>query len=99
MKKRIRLATLFFLLACAEGTPAARLELPLRIGLEPVRQALAAHLSAVYREGPCRFVSIEAPVLQPVDGRLHLAAPGAGALGLQVLGRCQNAAVWRGSMH
>ncbi len=96
---RIRLATLCFLIACAQGALAARLELPLRIPLEPVRQALAAHLSAVYREAPCRFVRVEAPSLQSVDGRLHLTAPGAAALGLQVLGKCQNAVAWRGSMH
>ncbi len=97
--KRIRLASLFFLVACAQGALGARLELPLRIPLEQVRQALAVHLSAVYREGPCRSVSIETPALQSVDGKLQVTAPGAAALGLQVLGQCQNAAVWRGSMH
>jgi hypothetical protein len=97
--KRIHLVLLCFLIVCAHGAWAARLELPLRIPLEPVRQALGEHLHAVYREGPCRFVRIETPVLRSVEGRLHLTAPGAGALGLQVLGKCQNAAAWRGSMH
>jgi hypothetical protein len=97
--KRIWLFILCLLIAWAHGASAAPLELPLRIPLEPVRQALAGHLNAVYREGPCRFVRIETPALRAVDGRLQLTAPGAGSLGLHILGKCQNAAAWRGSMH
>src|SRR5688572_12976867 len=78
---------------------AARLEIPLRVPLETVRQALAANLAVVYREGPCRYLRLQAPRLEAQEGVLRLVSPGSAALGAELFGACQNAAVWRGSMH
>jgi hypothetical protein len=84
---------------------AGRLEIPLRVPLEPLRQALAAQLAAsrtapnaIYREGPCRYLNLEKPSLEAVDGRLRLVGPGSAALGVELLGKCQNAAEWKGTM-
>ena len=84
---------------------AARLEIPLRVPLEPLRQALAAQLAAskatpnvIYREGRCRYLNLESPKLEAVDGNLRLTGPGSGALGIELLGNCQNAANWKGTM-
>ena len=84
---------------------AARFEIPLRVPLEPLRQALAAQLAAskatpnvIYREGRCRYLSLESPKLEAVDGNLRLTGPGSGALGIELLGNCQNAANWKGTM-
>jgi hypothetical protein len=84
---------------------AGRLDIPLRVPLEPLRQALAAQLAAskatpnvIYREGPCRYLNLEAPRLEAVDGRLRLVGPGAAALGVELFGNCQNAATWKGTM-
>jgi len=84
---------------------AGRLEIPLRVPLEPLRQALAAQLAAsrtapnaIYREGPCRYLNLEKPSLEAVDGRLRLVGPGSAALGVELFGACQNAASWKGSM-
>jgi hypothetical protein len=87
------------LMAWACGVLAARLELPLRVPLEAVRQALAEHLNTSYRDGPCRALRIDTPTLRVVDGRLHLTAPGAASLGVEFLGRCEQAGAWRGSLH
>jgi hypothetical protein len=95
----IRPAALCFLALLAHSALAGRVELPLRIPLEPLREALGAQLGTTYREGRCRFVRLEAPALESAGGRLHLSAPGAAALGLELLGACRNAAAWRGSMH
>jgi hypothetical protein len=96
--KRIRLATLAILVLCAPGALAARLELPLRVSLDSIRQALEAQVSGVYRDGRCRSLTLQAPSLRVIDGRMRLAAPGSGVLGMELLGRCQNAAAWRGSV-
>ena len=84
---------------------AARFEIPLRVPLEPLRQALAAQLAAskatpnvIYREGRCRYLNLESPKLEAVDGNLRLTGPGSGALGIELLGNCQNAANWKGTM-
>jgi hypothetical protein len=84
---------------------AAQLELPLRVPLEALREALAAHLAAasrgtgaVYREGRCRYLTLGAPALSAAEGRLRISAPGTAALGLELLGQCQNAAAWRGTV-
>jgi transglycosylase-like protein with SLT domain len=84
---------------------AGRLELPLRMPLEPLRQALAAQLAAsrsapnvIYREGPCRYLNLEKPSLEALDGRLRLVGPGSAALGAELFGKCQNAAEWKGTM-
>jgi transglycosylase-like protein with SLT domain len=99
---RLLAASLILFTPCAL---AARLEIPLRVPLEPLRQALAAQLavsrtapSLIYREGPCRYLNLEKPALEAVDGRLRLVGPGSAALGVELFGRCQNAARWKGTM-
>src|SRR5262245_48195412 len=84
---------------------AGRLEIPLRVPLQPLRQALAAQLAAskatpnvIYREGRCRYLNMETPRLEAVDGNLRLTGPGSGALGIELFGNCQNAASWKGTM-
>jgi transglycosylase-like protein with SLT domain len=100
----IRLLTLCLAL-CASGALAARLEIPLRIPFEPVRQALSAQLASspsspnvIYREGRCRYLNLETPRLEGVDGQLRFTGPGSAALGVELFGNCQNAAAWAGSM-
>ncbi len=82
---------------------AGRVEIPLRVPLETVQKSLAAQLPAspnsIYREGPCRFLSIEAPALAAGEGELRLTTPGSGAFGAELFGRCQSAADWQGTMH
>ena len=95
------------LLACllfaAPAAWAGRLEIPLRVPIETVQKALAAQIPAspnsVYRQGPCRFVNLDAPALSAADGELRLATPGTAAAGVEMFGRCQNAADWQGTMH
>ena len=89
---------------CAPAALGARLEIPLHVPLETVRQALSAELAAsparpevVYRDGPCRYLSYQSPKLEAVDGRLRLVGPGAAAFGAELFGKCQNAA-WQGSL-
>ncbi|TAK82606.1 MAG: lytic transglycosylase domain-containing protein [Betaproteobacteria bacterium] len=101
----IRLATLCCLILCAPGALAGRVEIPLRVPFEPLRQALSAQLAAsptrpnvIYREGPCRYLNLETPKLDAVDGQLRLVGPGSAALGVDLFGNCRNAAVWRGSV-
>lgn len=93
------------LLACAGAANAARLEIPLRLPVEAVRDALAQQIAAstrgtgmVYREGRCRYLRLGNPALAAGDGTLQLTAPGTAALGLDLAGICQNAAAWRGTM-
>jgi hypothetical protein len=56
------------LLAFAPGALGARVEIPLRVPLELVREALAKQLSAstgktgdLWREGACRYLRLEPP--------------------------------------
>src|SRR5258706_627975 len=100
---RCYLPCLLFL--AAPGALAARVEIPLRVPLEVVGKALAAQLAAstakpneVYREGPCRYLNLEPPKVEEFNGRLRLTSPGTAALGLEMLGKCQNAADWHGSL-
>lgn len=88
----------------APGAFAARLEIPLRVPLELVRDGIVKQLEAsgktgeIWREGACRYLSLEAPTLEPAgEGLLRLAAPGKAALGAEVLGKCANAADWVGT--
>jgi len=95
----IRPLTLCCLVLCAPGALAGRLEIPLRVPVEAIGEALRAHLGAIYREGRCRYLNLEKPKLDALDGQLRLAGPGSAALGVELLGNCQNAAAWQGSMH
>jgi hypothetical protein len=90
------LGCLFF--ALAPGALAARLEIPLRVPLELVREALAKQLATEWREGNCRYLSLGAPTLEAAEGgRLRLIAPGKGMFGAEVLGKCASAADWIGT--
>jgi len=102
---RMRFLTLCWLVLSASGAAAGRLEIPLRIPLDPVRQAISTQLAAssarpnvIYREGPCRYLNLETPQLDAFDGQLRFVSPGAAALGVELFGNCQNGAVWRGTM-
>jgi hypothetical protein len=101
----IRLLTFCCLIFSAPGGLAGRLEIPLRVPFEPIRQALSAQLAAsserpnvIYREGPCRYLNLETPKLDVLNGQLRFVGPGSAALGVELFGNCQNAAAWRGSM-
>ena len=101
----IRPLTLCWLVLCAPGALAGHLEIPLRVPLEAIRQALSAQLATspskpnvVYSEGRCRYLNLETPKLDAVDGHLRLTGPGSAALGVELFGSCQNAAAWTGSM-
>lgn len=101
----IRALALCCLILCAPGVLAGRLEIALRVPLETIRQALSAQLAAsparpnvIYREGRCRYLNLETPKLDALDGQLRLVGPGSAALGVELLGNCQNAAAWNGSM-
>jgi hypothetical protein len=100
-----RFFALCWFLACAAIAHAARLEIPLRLPVEAVRDALAQQIAAssrgtgtIYREGRCRYLQLGNPALTAADGALQLTAPGTAALGLELAGTCQNAVAWRGSM-
>ena len=101
----IRSLTLCCLVLCVPSALAGRLEIPLRVPFEPLRQALSAQLAAsparpnvIYREGRCRYLNLEAPKLDAVDGHLRLVGPGSAALGVEFSAQCQNAADWNGTM-
>lgn len=102
---RTRFLALCGFLACVSAASAAKLEIPLRLPVEALREALAQQITAVsggtgmiYREGRCRYLRLGDPALAAADGALQLSAPGTAALGLDLGGMCQNAAAWRGSM-
>jgi hypothetical protein len=86
------------LLVWTQSALAARLELPLRVPLETVRDALKAQLGQVYRDGGCRYLNVDLAALDAVDGKLRLTGPGAGAFGVPLSGKCLQAIAWRGSM-
>ena len=93
---RLRLLTFCCLVLAAPAAAAGRLEVPLRIPLDLIQQAIGAQ---VYREGPCRYLKVETPKLDALDGQLRFAAPGSAALGVELFGNCQNGGAWRGTMH
>jgi hypothetical protein len=82
---------------------AGRVEIPLRVPLEAVQRSVAAQFpaspAALYREGPCRFLKLDPPALAAAEGELRLSAPGSGAFGAELFGRCRSAADWQGTMH
>lgn len=88
MRVLVFLSLSFFALAAT----GARIEIPLRVPFEPLREALNAKLA--HREGPCRYLKAEATKLEALDGRLRLSGPGSAAYGLD----CQTALSWRGTM-
>ena len=95
--------SIFYLSLCASGVQAAQLEIALRLPLEAIRQALASQLAAsgkgfLYREGRCRYLTVGTPAVAAADGELRVSAPGTAALGLDLLGQCQNAVSWRGTL-
>src|SRR5688572_30261428 len=78
---------------------AARVEIPLRLSIDTLREALSAQLTSTpYREGPCRYLKLQPAKLESVDGRLRLSAPGRGVFGVQNGNQCRGAA-WQGTMH
>jgi len=92
---RLALLVVFF---CPPAL-AARLEIPLRVPLEVVREALSAGLTQqLYREGRCRYLNMDEPQLESADGRLRFTGPGTGVLGVELNGRCRSAATWSGSV-
>ena len=101
----MRFLTLCCLVLSASGAVAGRLEIPLRIPLDPIRQAISTQLAVsparpnvAYREGPCRYLNLGTPKLDAFDGQLRFVSPGSAALGVELFGSCQNGAVWRGTM-
>jgi len=93
------------LFAFAPGALAARLEIPLRVPLELVREALAKHLAAqsggtgeLWREGACRYLRLEPAKLEAAERGLLLSAPGQAMLGAEIFGTCANAADWDGTV-
>jgi hypothetical protein len=88
----MRLFVFLSLLVIAPVVLAARIEIPLRVPYEALREAINARLA--HREGPCRYVKAQAARLEAVDGRLRISGPGAAAYGLD----CQTALSWRGTM-
>lgn len=99
----VRALVLGGLLLCASLARAAQLDIPLRLPLEAIRQALASQLAPsdkgfLYREGRCRYLTLGLPAVAAADGQLQVSAPGTAALGLELLGQCQNAVAWRGTI-
>ncbi|HWA37794.1 MAG TPA: lytic transglycosylase domain-containing protein [Burkholderiales bacterium] len=85
---------LWVLFAATPEVLGARLEIPLRVPLELV----SIPLGEVYREGPCRHVTLDAPKIEAVGENLKLTSPGTGAIGVELLGKCQTAGDWRGTL-
>ena len=98
MTALIRSLAVGALLAHAGIAAAARLEIPLRVSLDALSAALNAQLAG-YRDGPCRYLRLKPARLHSEGGRLQLAIPGTGALGVDLAGKCQTAAAWQGTMH
>jgi len=94
----LRIVALCCFLACSCQALAARLEIPLRVSLDTLREALNAQLAG-YRDGPCRYLRLKPAQLQSESGHLRLALPGSGVLGVDLAGKCQSAATWEGTMH
>jgi hypothetical protein len=77
---------------------AARVDIPLRVPLDSLREALGAQLRVLYRENGCRYLNVESPRLEALHGRLHLESAGSAALGIQLGDKCGNALSWQGSV-
>lgn len=94
----VRVLAFCVLLFPAYDAVGAQVEIPLRVSLDTLRDAFNAQLTG-YRDGPCRYLRLKPAGLESKDGRLHLAIPGRGALGVPFAGACQTAATWQGVMH
>jgi hypothetical protein len=95
---RARLFAFLCLIAWLAPAQAARIEIPLRLSLDTLREALASQVRVAYREGRCRYFRAEALKIEAAQGRLRVSGPGRGALGVELAGSCQTAAAWQGSM-
>ena len=93
-----RYLVLCCLVVSAYDVAAARLDIPLRVSLDTLREALSTQLAS-YRDGPCRYLRLRPAQLRLEQGRLRLVVPGRGALGVPLSGQCQTAAAWQGTMH
>ncbi|HWI39449.1 MAG TPA: lytic transglycosylase domain-containing protein [Burkholderiales bacterium] len=90
---------LIFLLLAAQPVLAARLEIPLRVPLDTVRETLKTALGpSLYREGPCRYLDLGEPRLEATTEALRLSGPGKGSLGVEIGGTCRRAVAWRGAV-
>lgn len=95
----MRIPAFLWILLAAPAALAARIELPLRVPVAALEQALATQItSAVYREGRCRYLNLDAPKLESQDRHLRFVGPGTGALGVELGAKCANAVAWKGSM-
>ena len=91
---------LIFLLLAVQPVLAARLEIPLRVPLDTVREALKTALGpSLYREGPCRYLDLGEPRLEATTEALRLSGPGKGSLGVEIGGTCRRAVAWRGAVN
>src|SRR5690349_25142770 len=91
--RSFRWIVLWLLFAATPETLGARLEIPLRVPLEAVRIP-----GEMYREGPCRHLTLESPKVEAAGAHLKLTSPGTGAIGVELLGKCQSAGDWRGTV-
>ena len=90
---------LILLWLAAQPVVGAQLEIPLRVPLDTVREALKGALGpSLYRAGPCRYLDVGEPRLEPAQGALRLSGPGNGTLGVEVGGTCRRAVAWRGAV-
>src|SRR4051812_22690018 len=94
----LRLAVLLLTLL-APPALAARLELPLRVPFDAIRESLKNALGAsLYRAGPCRYLNLGEPSLEPAQGMVRFSGPGNGSLGAEIGGTCRRAVAWRGAV-
>ncbi|HEU4923108.1 MAG TPA: lytic transglycosylase domain-containing protein [Burkholderiales bacterium] len=93
----VRVLAVCCLVGYAHDALAARVEIPLRVSLDTLGEALGAQL-VPYRDGRCRYLDLQAPKLEFAQGRLRLVAPGTGLLAVEIAGKCQGTA-WKGTIH
>jgi hypothetical protein len=75
----VRLLALSCAIACLGEARAARIEIPLRLSLETLREALVSQVRLSYREGRCRYLKVEGLKIEAAQGLLRLSGPGRGA--------------------
>ncbi|HEV2432384.1 MAG TPA: hypothetical protein VGT43_12825, partial [Burkholderiales bacterium] len=93
----VRFLAVCCLIGGAHDALAARVEIPLRVPLDTLSEALGAQL-VPYRDGRCRYLELQAPKLESVQGGLRLIAPGTGAFAVEIAGKCQGT-TWKGTIH